>query len=86
MEKELERTRAAKTSLVASQDLMRRVTNSGYSNGGASHSATWSKRYNDESLSPKSDIEENRTTLRRRTRDLAMNSPIGAAEIGRAHV
>lgn len=81
MEKELERTRAAKTSLVASQDLMRRVTNSGYSNGGASHSATWSKRYNDESLSPKSDIEENRTTLRRRTRDLAMNSPIGAAAI-----
>lgn len=81
LEKDLARTQTATQSLYAQQSLMDRVTNSGYSNGGASHSATWSKGYRDESLSPKSDLEENRSTLRKRTRDLAMNSPIGAAAI-----
>lgn len=55
--------------------------NSGYSHGGASTTGTWVKGYSAESLSPKSDIEENRKLLRERTRDLAMNAPIATAAI-----
>lgn len=58
-----------------------RFINTGYSHGGASTSETWAKRYRSTSLSPKSDIEENRKILRERTRDLAMNAPIATAAI-----
>lgn len=58
-----------------------RYTNSGYSHSGATKSANWSKAYHYESLSAESDIEKNRKTLRERTRDLFMNSPVGAAAI-----
>lgn len=58
-----------------------RFSNSGYSHGGASRTDTWAEKYYSESLSPKSDIEENRKTLRERTRDLAMNAPIATAAI-----
>lgn len=81
VEREIARMETGTSSLRAQQNIMKQFTNSGYSNGGASHSATWAKGYNSESLSPKSDIEENRTTLRKRTRDLAMNTPIGAAAV-----
>lgn len=59
----------------------KRYINSGYSHGGASTTETWVKGYSAESLSPKSDIEENRKLLRERTRDLAMNAPIATAAI-----
>jgi lambda family phage portal protein len=58
------------------------VQNSGYSHSGASKRRSWAKKYHSDSGSPKKDIEENRKLLRERTRDLAMNSPIGAAAIG----
>lgn len=57
------------------------VSNSGYSNGGAARNKTWSREWNSESLSPKSDIEENRKVLRERSRDLAMNAPLGTAAV-----
>lgn len=57
------------------------VTNSGYSNGGASKRKTWALKYDSESGSAKKDIEENRKTLRERSRDLSMNTSLGAAAI-----
>lgn len=57
------------------------VSNSGYSHGGASHGNTWDLEYDSESGSAKRDIEENRKTLRERTRDLAMNTSLGAAAV-----
>lgn len=57
------------------------VTNSGYSHGGASQRKTWALEYDSGSGSAKRDIEENRKTLRERTRDLAMNTSLGAAAI-----
>lgn len=63
------------------QDALRRIMNSGYSHGGAATGQTWTEGYNSESLSAKSDIEENRKLLRERSRDLAMNSPMAAAAI-----
>ena len=55
--------------------------NSGYSHGGASHRRPATKRWDAESGSPERDIEENRKELRERSRDLYMNSPLGAAAI-----
>lgn len=57
------------------------VTNSGYSHGAASRRRSWAKKYHSTSLSPKSDIEENRKILRERSRDLAMNAPLASAAI-----
>ena len=57
------------------------VTNYGYSHGGASKRKTWAAKWNTSSGSAKRDIEENRKTLRERSRDLAMNAPLGAAAI-----
>lgn len=57
------------------------VQNSGYSHGGASTTESWARRYHSESLSPKSDIEQNRKLLRERTRDLAMNAPLATAAV-----
>lgn len=59
----------------------RKVINSGYSNGGASEEKRWAKGYNAESFSPQQDIDENLKTLRERSRDLEMNTPLGAATI-----
>ncbi len=56
-------------------------TNSGYSNGAASRRKSWAKKYNASSLSPESDIKENRKLLRERSRDLCMNTPLGAAAV-----
>lgn len=75
------RTRANTVALDVQREAAERFTNSGYSHGGASTGATWAKKYHSESLSPKSDIEENRKLLRERTRDLAMNAPVATAAI-----
>ncbi len=80
-ENQIAKLRANTVLLDAQRDEAQRFMDSGYSHGGASTSATWAKRYHSESLSPKSDIEENRKLLRERTRDLAMNAPIAAAAI-----
>lgn len=66
------------------QDLIqsKEVKNTGYSHGGASRRRSWAKEYHSSSVSPKMDIEENRKLIRERSRDLAMNSPLGAAAIG----
>lgn len=58
------------------------VTNTGYSHGAASRRKSWAKGYRSSSSSPREDIEKNRKLLRERSRDLAMNSPLGAAAIG----
>lgn len=55
--------------------------NSGYSDGGASTDKRWAKGYNAESFSPQQDIDENLKTLRERSRNLEMNTPLGAATI-----
>lgn len=57
------------------------VSNYGYSHGGASKRRTWASKWNASSGSAKRDIEENRRTLRERSRDLAMNAPLAAAAI-----
>jgi lambda family phage portal protein len=62
-------------------DIMEKISNTGYSHGGASHTSPALKRWNPSSGSPERDIEENRKTLRERSRDLYMNSPLGAAAI-----
>ena len=51
------------------------ATASGYSHGGASRRQSWTKGYDSESLSARSDIEENRKLLRERSRDMAMLLP-----------
>jgi len=80
-ENQLAKTRASTAMLNAQRNAVERFENSGYSHGGASRRATWAEQYHSESLSPKSDIEENRKLLRERTRDLAMNAPIATAAI-----
>lgn len=58
------------------------VKNSGYSHGAASRGRTWAVKWDSESGSAERDIEENRKLIRERSRDLAMNSPLGAAAVG----
>lgn len=65
--------------LRAQTSLLESISNSGYSHGGASHTETWAKRWHSSSYSALKDIEENRKTLRERSRDLAMNSSVAAA-------
>lgn len=65
----------------ATTETIQSFTNSGYSHGGASRSATWAKKWDSESNSSKSDIEENRKILRERSRDLAMNDAFAAAAV-----
>lgn len=78
---QLAKTKANTAALEMQTEAIERYKNSGYSHGGASKSATWSDQYNSESRSAKGDIEENRKTLRERSRDLAMNAPIAAAAV-----
>lgn len=59
----------------------KKFLNSGYSDGGASTEKRWAKGYNAESFSPQQDIDENLKTLRERSRNLEMNTPLGAATI-----
>lgn len=80
-ENQIAKTKTNTALLDAQRDTAQQFVNSGYSHGGASTSATWAKHYRAESLSPKSDIEENRKLLRERARDLAMNAPLAAAAI-----
>ena len=80
-EQEIEKSKNRALLMRMQREAAERFTDSGYSHGGASRSATWAKGYNSESLSPKSDIEENRKLLRERTRDLAMNSPVATAAV-----
>lgn len=58
------------------------VENSGYSHSGASKRKSFASKWEDSSYSGKEDIEKNRKILRQRSRDLAMNSPVGAASVG----
>ena len=81
LDNQIARTKTNTMAVETQREVMERFQNSGYSHGGASRSATWQKGYSSESLSPKSDIEENRKTLRERSRDLAMNAPIASAAI-----
>ena len=64
-----------------SQVLGTHVENSGYSHGGASRRKTFAAAWKYESISSREDIEANRKILRQRSRDLSMNSPVGAAAI-----
>lgn len=58
------------------------VRNSGYSDGGASHTSNILKSWHPMRMSSKSDIDANLRTLRNRAADEAINTPIGAAAIG----
>lgn len=81
LENQIAQKEASTLALNTQRETVSRFVNSGYSHGGASRSATWARGYRSESLSPKSDIEENRKLLRERTRDLAMNAPIATAAV-----
>lgn len=81
LENQIAKTRTNTKALEMQQAVMEQFQNSGYSHGGASRTATWQKGYDSQSLSPKSDIEENRKTLRERSRDLVMNAPIASAAV-----
>ncbi len=78
---------AAKSTLVDAQKEMLRslmgedVTNTGYSHGAASRRRSWAKEFHSSSKSAKSDIEKNRKLIRERSRDLTMNTAIGAAAV-----
>lgn len=80
-ERRLAKIRANTAAYNIQADAVERFSNSGYSNGGASKSESWARRYRSESLSPERDIEENRKTLRERSRDLTMNAPLATAAI-----
>lgn len=60
-----------------------RLLNSGYSHGGASKTKRSMQGWDSKSASPQDDIDVNLHLLRQRARDLAMNTPIGAAAISR---
>jgi lambda family phage portal protein len=57
------------------------IKNTGYSEGGASHTSGILKAYHPVRASAKSDIDANLYTLRNRSADQAINTPIGAAAI-----
>lgn len=57
------------------------ILNSGYSNGGASHTKRSMKGFTDKSYSPQNDIDANLDTLRHRSRSLFMNTPIATGAI-----
>lgn len=78
---ETEKSKARVAAMRAQTQAIEQFTNSGYSHGGASRRQTWAEKYDATSYSARSDIEENRKTLRERTRDLAMNAPIGTAAV-----
>ena len=58
-----------------------KIKNSGYSEGGASHTNNILKSWNPIKLSSKSDIDRNLKTLRNRAADEAINTPVGAAAV-----
>lgn len=58
-----------------------KAQNSGYSEGGASHNNKSLKGYNPRKLGYKADIGANLSTLRDRSADLAINTPVGTAAI-----
>lgn len=84
LKNQLAKAKANTAALEMQTEAVERYKNTGYSHGGASKSATWSQQYNSESLSAKSDIEENRKTLRERSRDLYMNAPLATASVNSA--
>lgn len=61
----------------------RKLVNSGYSHGAASRRKKSMQGWDSTTRSPHEDIGKNLNLLRQRTRDLAMNTPIGAAAISR---
>lgn len=69
-ENQLAKIRNNTMMLEMQREAAQRFLNTGYSHGGASTTETWAKKYDSESLSPKSDIELNRKILRERSRDL----------------
>ncbi len=71
----------AQADILGEMDPSRAVKNTGYSHGGASRRRRFARKYDSSSRSPREDIEENRKILRERSRDLSMNSPIGAAAV-----
>ncbi|MFY0545463.1 phage portal protein [Brevibacillus sp. H7] len=57
------------------------IVNSGYDEGGASHSKKSMRGWTAIAGSPKDDIDLNLPTLRARSRDLFMNAPLGTAAL-----
>ena len=61
--------------------LVSKVKNSGYSEGGASHTKAGLRAYNPIKSSTQADVDANLSTLRSRSADLFCNSPIGSAAL-----
>jgi lambda family phage portal protein len=57
------------------------VIQNGYDQGGASHTKKSMRGWITSAVSPKDDIDQSLETLRARSRDLFMNSPIGSAAL-----
>lgn len=72
--------RPAKARMPTAREEMQ-IKNTGYSEGGASHTSGILKAYRPVRASAKSDIDANLYTLRNRSADQAINTPIGAAAI-----
>ena len=72
--------RPAKARMPTAHEEMQ-IKNTGYSEGGASHTSGILKAYHPVRASAKSDIDANLYTLRNRSADQAINTPIGAAAI-----
>ena len=72
--------RPAKARMPTAREEMQ-IKNTGYSEGGASHTSGILKAYHPVRASAKSDIDANLYTLRNRSADQAINTPIGAAAI-----
>ncbi|MFD2089577.1 phage portal protein [Brevibacillus brevis] len=60
---------------------IRKVTNSGYSNSGASRRKNSMKGWNSDSKSPQEDIGQNLAVLRERSRDLYMGGGLATGAI-----
>ena len=58
-----------------------KITNTGYSDGAASHTRQALRGYNPHKSSPRADIDANLNTLRSRSTDMYINSPIGASAV-----
>lgn len=66
---------------IVAREKIRLVSNSGYDEGGASHSKNSLKGWNPMSESPQKDIDLNLNTLRQRSRSLYMTAPLATSAI-----
>ncbi len=81
LEKINSHTALEKQKATMKSEYLKKVQNSGYSEGGASRRKNSLKGFRAESYSPLEDIDVNLDLLRQRSRTLFMTSPIAASAI-----